>query len=96
MYCENCGTQVNEDELFCKNCGVKITTKGNSISEDVIREDTTDAYLILFESLSAFMLIVITPIGLVFSILKIKSDKKTIAIMGTILNSLSLIVILLL
>ena len=84
MYCKNCGTKLDEDDLFCTNCGTakndkkevveKVEIKNNEMSET----DTKNANLLCilslifvfaFDMIAGIITVIIPPLGeLLFSI----------------------------
>ena len=94
MYCNNCGTEIKENEKFCSNCGqksgVKKLEQKESQNEGLGIASMVIGIISIILSLILNILIIIIPIiGLILGIInKAKGGKK---ISGIILNIISIV-----
>lgn len=90
MYCNNCGTKINNDNKFCTNCGINlkpIKAKEDStlkIASIILGGIGIFANLTIIFSLIGF---VISLIGLILGIIATKKEKN---IIGIVLNSVAI------
>ncbi len=40
MYCEHCGTQLEEGAVFCQNCGAKVEAEETQTSNQTVKQET--------------------------------------------------------
>lgn len=104
MICPKCGATVEEGNLFCEECGERVQSdtkkrkKLNTVSggeEDKASKMGIASFVLGIISLVSCGLIFIPDIlGLVFGIIAIndKEHKNTLAIIGTVLSGISLII----
>ncbi len=97
MYCQSCGTKINEGENYCYNCGkpvneVKVINEPSTTNKN---EGTRTASIVLgILSLVGTFIAIFAPIALILSIiglvLAIKANKVYKNPAGIILNAIGL------
>lgn len=107
MYCEKCGTQIDENAKFCPNCGQNLYREANKILEPTVISSATKKKVsicsvlsIIFASIGLIPLlnILFVPLALIFAIIgfvtgKNKGNKAKIA--SIIMVTISIIISLL-
>lgn len=60
MYCKNCGTEINNDNVYCSNCGKpydKFTNKDNQVTNQVSLIDKVKKIVLNHKLLTALLLV---------------------------------------
>lgn len=95
MICKNCGSEIDDNSMFCNKCGASIVkVYDNTSGSGALKEGNIVGFILGLVSIIAWLLpfigFPVTIVGLVFSIINIKSSKKTLNIVGTVLCSIFL------